>query len=146
MAVSGSERSDVWKFFEKTGSKNITCKLCAKAAKQLAYHGGTTNLRDHLLRVHADKYKPTKGMDSQQTMDTFVRKCSGARTKVIDELVLDVVTMDLRPIAIVEGAGMHRLLSYLEPGYRLPSRKHVGALLQKNHAKAVTMLTKLCKL
>ena len=112
MAVSGSEKSDVWKFFEKTYSKNVhvTCKLCRKAAKQLAYHGDTTNLQYHRLHVHADKYKPTKTMDSQLTMDTFVRKCSGARTKVIDELVLDVVAMDLRPLGVVEGGGMHRLL------------------------------------
>ena len=81
-----------------------------KAAKQLAYDGGTTNLRDHLLHVHADKYKPTKRIDSQQTKDAFVRKCFGAETKVIDELVLDVVTTDLRPLAIVEGGGMHHLL------------------------------------
>ena len=110
MAVSGNERSDVSKFFEKTGSKNVTCKLCAKAAKPLAYHAGTMNLRDHLLCIHLDKYKSTKRMDSQQTMDTFVQKCSGARMKVINELVLDVVTMDLQPLAIIEGSGMHHLL------------------------------------
>ena len=114
MAVSGSKRSDAWKFFEKTGSKNVTCKLCTKAAKQLAYmyHGGTTNLWDHLLHVHADKYKPNKRMNSQHTMDTSMRKCSGARTKVISELVLDVhvVTMDLWPLTIVEGGATHCLL------------------------------------
>ena len=66
-SASRAESSDVWKHFDKTGTKNVTCRLCAK---QLAYHGGTTNrLRDHLTRVHMDKYKPAKRTDDQITGD-----------------------------------------------------------------------------
>ena len=71
-------------------------------------------------------------MDSEQTLETFMRKCSGARAKVIDELVLDVMTVDLRPLAIVERERMRHLLLYLEPGYCLPSCKHIGMLLWKS--------------
>ena len=123
--ASSTERSDVWKHFDKTGTKNVTCRLCTK---QLAYHGGTTNLRDHLTRVHMDKYKPAKRTDDQPSLETFVRKCSDARAKLINELIVDVVTMDIRPLAIVDGEGMRHLLLYLEPGYRLPSRKHVECI------------------
>ena len=124
-SASSTERSDVWKHFDKTGTKNVTCRLCTK---QLAYHGGTTNLRDHLTRVHMDKYKPVKRTDDQLSLETFVRKCSDARVKLLNELIVDVVTMDTRPLAIVDGEGMRRLLLYLEPGYRLPSRKHVECI------------------
>ena len=100
-STSSTERSDVWKH----GTKNVTCRLCAK---QLAYHGGTTNLRDHLTRVHMDKYKPAKRTDDQPSLETFVRKCSDARAKLINELIVDVVTMDIRPLAIVDGEAMRR--------------------------------------
>ena len=136
-SASSTERSDVWKHFDKTGTKNVTCRLCAK---QLAYHGGTTNLRDHLTRVHMDKYKPAKRTDDQPSLETFVWKCSDARAKLINELIVDVVTMDIRPLAIVDGEGMRRLLLYLEPGYRLPSRKHISRLLRKKHEKAIAIL------
>jgi len=63
--------------------------------------------------------------EKQQTLTVIMRKCSEAKTKAIDELLVDVVTMDVRALAIVEGEGMHRLINYLEPGYRLPSRKHI---------------------
>ena len=121
-SASSTERSDVWKHFDKTGTKNVTCRLCAK---QLAYHGGTTNLQDHLTRVHMDKYKPAKRTDDQPSLETFVRKCSDAKAKLINELIVDVVTMDIRPLALVDREGMRHLLLYLEPGYCLPSRKHV---------------------
>ena len=43
------EKSDVWQFFEKSGPRVATCKLCKK---EYAYHGGTSNLREHLTRIH----------------------------------------------------------------------------------------------
>ena len=58
-----------------------------------------------------------------------MRKCSDARAKLINELIVDVVTMDIRP-----------LLLYLEPGYRLPSRRHISSLLRKKHEKAIVIL------
>ena len=133
-SASSTERSDVWKHFDKTGTKNVTCRLWGK---QLAYHRGTMNLRDHLTRVHMDKYKPAKRTDDQPSLETFVRKCSDARAKLIN---IDVVTMDIRPLAIVDGEGMRRLLLYLEPGYCLPSRKHISSLLRKKNEKAIAIL------
>ena len=75
-----------------------------------------------------DKYKPAKRTDDQPSLETFVRKCSDARAKLINELIIDVVTMDIRPLAIVDGEGMCRLLLHLEPGYRLPSHKYVECI------------------
>ena len=68
-----------------------------------------------------DMYKPAKRTDDQLSLETFVRKCFDARAKLINELIneliVDVVTMDIRPLAIVDGEGMRCLLLYLEPGY-----------------------------
>ena len=75
---SNREKSDVWKYFRKTGPKNVKCTLCDKS---YAFHGGTTNLRDHLLRIHANEFKPKQ----QPRLDTFMirGKCPESRAKRI---------------------------------------------------------------
>ena len=50
-------------------------------------------------------------------------KCTEARAKGITDWVSQRIVQDLRPIRIVECEGFQNLLSYLEPGYTLPSRK-----------------------
>ena len=48
-------RSDVWTWFVKCdGRKKAKCNLCGK---KLAFHGGTTNLQEHLLAKHSLDYK-----------------------------------------------------------------------------------------
>ena len=56
---TGSLRSDVWDHFEK-GEKTAKCKHCDR---ELSFCGGTTNLRDHLLRNHGKQYQSKKDKD-----------------------------------------------------------------------------------
>ena len=72
MAVSNSattSHSDVWKYISKDSrSASATCTLCEKV---LAYRGGTSNLRDHLLCSHPREYHHK---DKQQsTLDSIVK-------------------------------------------------------------------------
>ena len=59
-------------------------------------------------------------------MDAFVNchKCTPARSKKITELVAFMVAKDLRLAAVIDGEGFKRLLSFLEPGYVIPSSVH----------------------
>ncbi len=129
-------RSDVWKYCSKSSDSSVKCGLCDK---ELTYSGTTSNLRDHLLRRHAVKYKPQQ----QKTLVSLRQKCPKSKAKAVMNLLVDVVTMDLRPIAIVEGVGMTRLLKYLEPGFTMPSRKHIAKLVQAKYEKAVSLLKTL---
>ena len=116
-------KADVWKFFSRIKSNDkdtkVKCELCSR---EFAYHGTTSNMRDHLSRAHKDQYQKSQSTSgtTQLTLDR-VRKCSQARAAAIHQLLLDVVVLDIRPIAVVEGQGMKRLLNYLEPGYVPPS-------------------------
>ena len=118
--------SDVWKYFTRTpDKKKAICSICHK---ELAYSGGTTNLRNHLSSKQPLQYFPaskTPAGSKTTTLDGFVRvsKCSEARTKSITDRVSQMIVQDLRPIRLVECEGFRNLLSYLEPGYTLPSRK-----------------------
>ena len=60
MASSSSATvvSDVWELFEKnTEAKKVKFSLCSK---QLIFHKASTNLRDHLLKVHLLRSKKAK--------------------------------------------------------------------------------------
>ncbi len=135
---SGRVQSDVWKFFEKRKeAKKAKCQLCNK---ELAFHGGTSNLRDHLSKVHPLSYrKPQPG-----GIDTFVkpRQCSEARAKEITERIARMLALDLRPLRTVECDGFRDLLAYLEPGYRVPSRTHVTTVLRHKHELGKEQLRK----
>ena len=77
---------DVWRWYKKMSDKTkVECTLCQK---KIAYRGGTTNLRNHLMSKHPLTYKPKtkKGEGSstgsvsqtQTILDTAVkpRYCS----------------------------------------------------------------------
>ena len=46
-------------------------------------------------------------------VDSFVQE--------ITRRIAEMVARDLRPISIVEGVGFRHLLSYMKPGYHVPS-------------------------
>ena len=90
---TGSLRSDVWDHFEKK-EKTAKCKHCDR---ELSFCGGTTNLRDHLLRNHGKEYQSKKDNDERKRkIDEFVLKttCSSTRARKINQLLVDMVAMD----------------------------------------------------
>ena len=139
--------SDVWKNFTTyDGQPKAMCSLCGKG---IAYRIGTTNLRNHLLYKHQLIYSPkdktAKGLGKKQSnLDTVVkaRVCSEAKAKEITNCILNLICMDIRPVRMVECEGFNWLLSYLELGYTIPSRKHSTKLLRVKHASCTEKLVK----
>ena len=43
---SASHKSDVWQYYKE--HKKAKCQLCSK---ELVFHNGTTNLREHLMNI-----------------------------------------------------------------------------------------------
>ena len=131
-------RSDVWTSFEKLSEKKnkVKCKICSK---ELAFHGGTTNLREHLLSKHPLQYKSQPSTSSsggkQGTLYSFARptRCAEPRATEITDKISSMIAMDMKPIQMVEGEGFRSLMSYLEPGYTIPSRKHFTSTIQHKH-------------
>jgi len=68
-------------------------------------------------------------------MDTL--KYNIVPKQAITERVINMVAIDLKPITMVEGEGFVDLLHNLEPGYKLPSRKHVTKMIQKKHESVI---------
>ena len=69
---SVSHKSDVWQYFTKDKEcKKAKCLLCSK---ELAFHSGTTNLREHLMNRHSGSYKGDGAKKEKQgTLQAFAR-------------------------------------------------------------------------
>ena len=48
-------KSKVWQFFRKSGDKTVTCEVCQA---NLAYHGGTSSMKEHLKWKHPTEDPP----------------------------------------------------------------------------------------
>ncbi len=107
----------------------MKCKLCPTPGTTLAYHGGTTCMKNHLASHHKKEYASlaSDGTKSQPTIQPFLKSkdCSTERANKITRLIAEMVVRDLRPINIVEGDGFTRLLNFLEPYYKVPSHTHI---------------------
>ena len=133
---SRRNRSDVWQYFKKEGSRNVICTLCKG---KFAFHGGTSNLRDHLQRSHSAVYAHDSG---QPKIDSImkVQKCSPARAKILDNMIVGLTVHDLRPARMVEGRGFQELMEFCEPGYTVPSRKYISKLMFDRYTSGKTLL------
>ena len=132
---SRRNRSDVWQYFKKD-ERNAICTLCKG---KFAYHGGTSNLRDHLQRSHAAVY----AHDSEQPkIDSLIKakKCSPARARMLDSMIVGMTVHDLQPARMVEGRRFCELMEYCEPGYTVPSRKHISKLMFDRFVRGKTLL------
>lgn len=61
------------------------------------------------------------------------KRCSKEKTQIINDLVLNVIVKGQRPLSLVEDESFKDLLTYMEPGYTLPGRKHFTSALQSKY-------------
>ena len=149
--VTRTSRSPVWDHFVKPlpGDKQASCKICKK---QFAYHGGTSNLMCHLKTAHPSALARPESKDASklQSLDKFAvtrgpptgKTCGVAKAETITELLVNWVTTNMRPLTIVEDTGFRDVLAFVEPGYRVPLRKHMATLVRNRHAEGRADLKK----
>ena len=100
--------------------------------------GCTTNLRDHVSSKQPLQYVPPGKLATESKIESlsgFVRpfKCSDACARSITDQVSRMIVQDMRPIRLIKCEGFWNLLSYLEPGYTMQSRKAI----QRGHFSQV---------
>ena len=117
--------SPVWEHFDRTGKEECKCK---KSGKVLVYAASTSMMLHHLRTIHGLNLGTESSDINDMTgkMGSFViskprsTPCSAAQ-KMITDLVVDWLVLDMRPMEIVNNKGLKRLLEYLAPNYDLPS-------------------------
>ena len=137
----GKAKSVVWKYFgfwkiikqdapSEIMKDKAVCKLCKAEYK---YSGNTTNLSQHLSKVHPDELKQNSPATLQPTLQqTFNRNedtskslpLPSKRSEEITRSIAEYIIHDMCPISTVEGVGFRRLINSMEPRYTIPSRKH----------------------
>ena len=169
--VPRTSRSDVWQWFVKQspGSDGKQTAKCKECGKQYAFHGGTSNLLEHLKRKHPTVLSrcsavtavktevgtlsspSTPGTKTKQvpllsfvqsTTPTSSKPVSVARSNALDERLLAWLIEDLRPISTVSCSGFRRFMSFAEPGYVVPSRTLLSKQLKRRHEEGLKSLTK----
>ena len=126
--------SPVWEFFEpptvtKVNGKVVKRVQCLHCTQQLADGGGKSNLMNNLQAKHLEEYErctndSNKSCKTRSTLHSLTRVCPPKHAAAITQRIAEFVTWDFCPISVVDGRGFRRLLNYLEPGYKVPSRPH----------------------
>ena len=62
---------------------------------------------------------------------TLQRKCNPGRTETITTLITKMIALDMLPSYMVEGKGFRKLLSFLEPEYKVPSHQTITRRMSK---------------
>ena len=85
--------------------------------KEYSFHGGTTNLCNHLSSAHPFEYSKQSSPTSRQKTLQLSRSCLVQCVKEITKVISLMIVKDLQPIRIVEDTGFISVLQFLEPGY-----------------------------
>jgi len=79
----------------------------------------------------ATETKPSGTATLQQTMAQVIDrtqkyKPDSVKKRLLDDHVLDLVTLDLQPLSVVENKGFRKLLNVLDPKYDIVSRTQLA--------------------
>ena len=133
----GPANSVVWKHFgfmktyykdglPKVDKSVVYCKVegCKFQSK---YASQTTNMKSHLDKHHAELLKHPKENSSAVPLKNFLASKSylpatSTRAQAITEAVAEMLVFDLVPFSLVESQSFKKLVSILEPRYKVPAR------------------------
>ncbi|CAB1313122.1 unnamed protein product [Coregonus sp. 'balchen'] len=115
-----SKKSAVWQHFivVKDDAKKVECELCQQ---RFAYHSSTTNMTYHLKTAHP-QYSTSTASSGLTTLDQKPH-ISEKRKREITDGIVDFISLDMRTVNLIEGAGFKKMMKILEPGYTVPKRE-----------------------
>ncbi|XP_061767894.1 E3 SUMO-protein ligase ZBED1-like [Nerophis ophidion] len=125
--------SKVWEYFTlNTAKKTVSCKMCSM---DLAWHGSTTSLREHLKRKHVLSTHEENSRKKQASISDLVERkvCTPKHAAALTDAILNMLLTDMRPLSIVEDEGFRQIIHILNPGLTLPSRTHFTKLMERKY-------------
>ncbi|XP_017477134.1 PREDICTED: zinc finger BED domain-containing protein 1-like [Rhagoletis zephyria] len=135
--------SSVWKYFNKSDDKKLA--KCVKCAREYKTSGNTTNLRDHLKRMHPniekdeDEFSTTSSScrTSSRSVSSFFKRAieydsSSQRKADIDVALASLIGEGMQPFNLVEDTSFRNFVKVLDPRYVLPSKNTLKNVFVKN--------------
>ncbi|KAM6896461.1 zinc finger BED domain-containing protein 4 [Lycodopsis pacificus] len=143
LPVFSKKTSKLWNHFSisPTDPTKVVCLHCGRTISRgkKTTNLGTSCLFRHMQRFHGHVLESNNTISGdvpsadihvkQELMDTSVHETEPNRerfdehhpvAKKITKLIAEMLALDLQPSAMVENAGLNRLLEYLQPQYSLP--------------------------
>lgn len=147
LPVFSKKTSKLWNHFSISPADptKVVCLHCSRTISRgkKTTNLGTSCLFRHMQRFHGHVLESNNTISGdvpsaeirvkQELMDTSVYETEQARerfdenhpvAKKITKLIAEMLALDLQPSAVVENAGLNRLLEYLQPQYSLPSSSY----------------------
>uniref|UniRef100_A0A3P8T7U5 Zinc finger, BED-type containing 4 n=1 Tax=Amphiprion percula TaxID=161767 RepID=A0A3P8T7U5_AMPPE len=144
LPVFSKKTSKLWNHFSisPTDPTKVVCLHCSRTISRgkKTTNLGTSCLFRHMQRFHGHVLDSNNTISGdvpsaeihvkQELMDSSVYEPEQSRerfdehhpvAKKITKLLAEMLALDLQPSALVENAGLNRLLEYLQPQYSLPS-------------------------
>ena len=137
-------KSKVWGFFgfpkkgDQMDQNKTVCKLCLTT---IAYKGQTSNMSAHLTKYHFHQYMGGSPRSSTTTRASGSNMVQGTlkgilqqtkpypvgslRLEAINKAIAMFLTVDLKPISVIDGSGFKHFLKVLDPRYQPISRPHL---------------------
>ncbi|XP_070710144.1 zinc finger BED domain-containing protein 4 [Pempheris klunzingeri] len=143
LPVFSKKTSKLWNHFSISPADptKVVCLHCSRTISRgkKTTNLGTSCLFRHMQRFHGHVLESNNSISGdvpsaeiqvkQELMDTSVYEAEQNRerfdehhpvAKKITKLIAEMLALDLQPSALVENAGLNRLLEYLQPQYSLP--------------------------
>ena len=118
-------RSDVWEHFKRMENSAV----CVHCKKELSYCKTTMNLRNHLIRIHPNKYFTAEKKETTKSQKTSS-----------EDLIVEMILLDLGPAAMVECTGFKCRINY-----RVPSAVHITSCLETKYVQAKSTVIEMLK-
>ncbi|XP_056133960.1 zinc finger BED domain-containing protein 4 [Lampris incognitus] len=143
--VFSKKTSKLWNHFSISPADptKVVCLHCSRTISRgkKTTNLGTSCLFRHMQRFHGHVLESNNTISGdvpsaeihvkQELMDTSVFEENVEKfdehhpvAKKITKLIAEMLALDLQPSAMVENAGLNRLLEYLQPQYSLPSSSY----------------------
>ncbi|XP_028324388.1 zinc finger BED domain-containing protein 4-like [Gouania willdenowi] len=114
--------SYAWDYFEMTSNNKVKCLHCGQ---ELSYSNNTSSMLRHYRAIH----EPEEAAKRAETN-------RGPRKVKVDKALIGMIIKDSQPFSIVEDVGFRELVHVLDPGYRLPNRKSLKAMVEMKYLEA----------
>ncbi|XP_077367138.1 E3 SUMO-protein ligase ZBED1-like [Festucalex cinctus] len=133
------------KFFfqmQPDGSFNKSVVFCLFCQKQFAYHRNNSTLRYHLNAKHPfvndaantdDASRPATSRQHRKIGDVIGFRASESTTEKLTTAIVNWITLDCRPLSIVEDKGLENVLQIAtcNPTLKMPCRETISDIIQQ---------------
>lgn len=126
----------VWKHFDKVDKDSAKCKKCDEEGKACNFStkgGGTSNLSNHIKKRHPGLLASASAATTQSDIRAMGRLCDARKSALLKKKILNLVTVDLRPLSVVDGRAFVDLLHTVEPNLKNFGRKAISNLLEQQY-------------